>query len=180
MVPVDGIPILVFSSTLLLIMTISSAVDTMNTTESIRDSEVMVSADGSFKLGFFSPGSSQNRYLGIWYNKTSERTVVWVANREIPLTVSSGVLRVTHRGVLVLLNHNGNIIWSTNSSRSVRNPVAQLLDSGNLIVKDEGDGSMENLLWQSFDYPCDTLLPGMKLGRNTMTGLDRYLSSWKT
>uniref|UniRef100_A0A3N7EEZ8 Receptor-like serine/threonine-protein kinase n=1 Tax=Populus trichocarpa TaxID=3694 RepID=A0A3N7EEZ8_POPTR len=180
MVPVDDIPILVFSSTLLLIMTISSAVDTMNTTESIRDSEVMVSADGSFKLGFFSPGSSQNRYLGIWYNKISGRTVVWVANREIPLTVSSGVLRVTHRGVLVLLNHNGNIIWSTNSSRSVRNPVAQLLDSGNLIVKDEGDGSMENLLWQSFDYPCDTLLPGMKLGRNTMTGLDRYLSSWKT
>jgi hypothetical protein len=109
MVPVDGIPILVFSSTLLLIMTISSAVDTMNTTESIRDSEVMVSADGSFKLGFFSPGSSQNRYLGIWYNKISERTVVWVANREIPLTDSSGVLRVTHRGgVLVLLNHNGN------------------------------------------------------------------------
>ncbi|RVW37246.1 G-type lectin S-receptor-like serine/threonine-protein kinase [Vitis vinifera] len=29
-----------------------------------------------------------------------------------------------------------------------------------------------------FDYPGDTLLPGMKFGWNRVTGLDRYLSSW--
>ncbi|KAK3036171.1 hypothetical protein RJ639_029908, partial [Escallonia herrerae] len=57
--------------------------------------------------------------------------------------------------------------------------VAQLSDTGNLVLKDTrtDDG---NFLWQSFDYPSDTLLPGMKLGKNFETGLERYLSSWKS
>ncbi|XP_019229501.1 PREDICTED: G-type lectin S-receptor-like serine/threonine-protein kinase At4g27290 isoform X2 [Nicotiana attenuata] len=59
---------------------------------------------------------------------------------------------------------------------SVQNPVAQLLDSGNLVVKEAGGG---NFLWQSFDHPTDTLLPGMKLGWNFVTGREVYLSSWK-
>ncbi|KAG5235585.1 G-type lectin S-receptor serine/threonine-protein kinase [Salix suchowensis] len=140
----------------------------------------MVSADGSFKMGFFSPGSSKKRYLGIWYNKVSVMTVVWVANRETPLTNSSGVLKITSEGLLVLLNHNESIIWSSNISRSARNPVALLLDSGNLVVKEVDDNDPENSLWQSFDYPSDTLLPGMKIGRNSITGFDRHLTSWKT
>ncbi|KAK3019222.1 hypothetical protein RJ639_003805 [Escallonia herrerae] len=50
---------------------------------------------------------------------------------------------------------------------------------GNLVLKDTrtDDG---NFLWQSFDYPSDTLLPGMKLGKNFETGLERYLYSWKS
>uniref|UniRef100_A0A2N9H8W4 Apple domain-containing protein n=1 Tax=Fagus sylvatica TaxID=28930 RepID=A0A2N9H8W4_FAGSY len=38
----------------------------------------------------------------------------------------------------------------------------------------------DNILWQSFDYPCDTLLPDMKIGWDLATGLDRYLTSWKS
>nr|KYP43251.1 S-locus-specific glycoprotein S13 [Cajanus cajan] len=34
--------------------------------------------------------------------------------------------------------------------------------------------------WQSFVYPCDTMMPGMKLGWNLVTGLDRFWSSWKS
>ncbi|KAJ6894432.1 hypothetical protein NC652_028259 [Populus alba x Populus x berolinensis] len=177
---VDSTSALLYISILLLIIKITTAIDTINTTQTIRDGDSMVSADGSFKMGFFSPGSSKNRYLGIWYNKVSVMTVVWVANREIPLTNSSGVLRVTGEGILVLLNHNESIIWSSNASRSARFPVAQLLDSGNIVVREEDDSDLENSLWQSFDYPCDTLLPGMKMGRNSITGFDRYLTSWKT
>ncbi|RVW12922.1 G-type lectin S-receptor-like serine/threonine-protein kinase [Vitis vinifera] len=135
---------------------------------------------GNFELGFVHLGTSKNQYLGIWYKKVTPRTVVWVANRELPVTDSSGVLKVTDQGSLVILNGSNGLIWSSNSSRSARNPTAQLLDSGNLVIKSGNDSDPDNFLWQSFDYPGDTLLPGMKHGRNTVTGLDRYLSSWKS
>jgi hypothetical protein len=34
------------------------------------------------------------------------------------------------------------------------------------------------VLWQSFNYSTDTLLPGMKLWRNHKTGEDNCLVSW--
>ncbi|KAL6313975.1 hypothetical protein AAG906_011706 [Vitis piasezkii] len=145
---------------------ISIAVDTITVNQHIRDGETITSAGGTFELGFFSPGNSKNRYLGIWYKKVAPRTVVWVANRET--------------GILVLVNDTNGIVWNSNSSRSALDPKAQLLESGNLVMRNGNDSDPENFLWQSFDYPGDTLLPGMKLGRNRVTGLDWYLSSWKS
>uniref|UniRef100_A0A2N9F4K3 Bulb-type lectin domain-containing protein n=1 Tax=Fagus sylvatica TaxID=28930 RepID=A0A2N9F4K3_FAGSY len=146
----------------------STTLDTITPSQPIRDhhGETLVSAGGSFELGFFSPGSSKNRYVGIWY-VISKGTVVWVANRETPLENHSGVLNVTEKGILVLLDTaNNTIIWSSsNTSRTAgNNPTAQLLDSGNLVVKDRNIDNPDNILWQSFDYPCDTLLPDMKVG----------------
>ncbi|XP_035547135.1 G-type lectin S-receptor-like serine/threonine-protein kinase At4g27290 [Juglans regia] len=87
---------------------------------------------------------------------------------------------VTDEGVLALLNRTNNIVWSSNSSRRSENPVAQLLDNGNLVVKDGNVDDPNKFLWRSFDYPCDTFLPEMKIGRNFVTGIDRILSSWKS
>ncbi|KAL8046476.1 hypothetical protein ABFX02_08G179700 [Erythranthe guttata] len=90
-------------------------------------------------------------------------------------------MRVVEPGILVLVNDTNGIIWSTNTSRTVQNPIAQLLDSGNLVVKDaNSDDDREGFLWQSFDHPTDTLLPGMKLGWNFVTGLEVYMSSRKS
>ncbi|XP_022717013.1 G-type lectin S-receptor-like serine/threonine-protein kinase At4g27290 [Durio zibethinus] len=160
-------------------ITVSVTVDGLNTTHSIRDGDTLVSAGGIFELGFFSTGSSSKRYLGIWYTN-SVTTVPWVANREVPLDDRSGVVTVTNQGILVLLDGNGSAVWSSNASRPVRSPVVQLLDSGNLVVKDEGDSNLENFIWQSFDYPGNTFIAGMKIGWDFRTGLDRYLSSWKS
>ncbi|XP_024157088.1 G-type lectin S-receptor-like serine/threonine-protein kinase At4g27290 isoform X1 [Rosa chinensis] len=158
----------------------STAGGSTSTFQSIRDGQTIVSTTGNFELGFFSPPTgSNNRYVGIWYKKISS-TIVWVANREAPLTDSSGVLQVTNPGILVLLNYTKSIVWSSNTSRSAENPVAQLLDSGNLVVTDGSDTDPENFLWQSFDYPSDTLLPGMKLGWNKVTGFSRRLTSWNS
>lgn len=46
-------------------------------------------------------------------------------------------------------------------------------------MRDEGDGE-NNYLWQSFDHPCDTLLPGMKLGINLQTRQTWVMNSWKS
>ncbi|KAF3450144.1 hypothetical protein FNV43_RR06224 [Rhamnella rubrinervis] len=180
------LPSFLFSITnlLLLLFTSSatSALDSIGPFQSISDGQTLVSKQGSFRLGFFSPGISKNRYLGIWYNNIPTRTVVWVANRCNPINDSSGLLTINSRGNLVLFGHNNNEseVWSTRSVKQAKNPLVQILDNGNLALRDEEDGgNPEAYLWQSFDYPCDTLLPEMKLGWDLRTGLKRSLSAWK-
>ncbi|XP_038987733.1 receptor-like serine/threonine-protein kinase SD1-8 [Phoenix dactylifera] len=156
----------------------SIAGDTITPSTPLSDGETLVSAGGNFELGFFSPGSSKNRYLGIWYKNISTHTVVWVANREAPLTDGTGSLNISSDGNLILYNQAAKVLWSTNSSKA-SSPVAQLLDTGNFVLK-EGNSDSHSFLWQSFNYPCDTLLPGMKLGWNLTTGFDLYLTTWKS
>ncbi|KAK3019226.1 hypothetical protein RJ639_003809 [Escallonia herrerae] len=113
--------LLLLSCLLSIRKSVCEAADTITTIHSIKNGDTIVSSGGSFEMGFFSPGNSKNRYMGIWYKETLPvMTVVWVANRKTPLTDIS------------------------------------------------------------FDYPSDTLLPGMKLGKNFEAGLQRYLSSWKS
>ncbi|XP_055823273.1 G-type lectin S-receptor-like serine/threonine-protein kinase At4g27290 [Solanum dulcamara] len=165
----------------LFILLVSEALDTITTDKSIREGDTVVSAGGIYELGFFSPGNSKNRYVGIWYKQISPRTVVWVANRDIPLDDTSGVLTLKPNGILVLVDNFNVSIWSSKSSRSLKNPKARILDSGNLVVNDGNERDLEiNFAWQSFDYPGNTLLPGMRLGRNLVTGMDWYTSSWKS
>ncbi|XP_038979332.1 receptor-like serine/threonine-protein kinase SD1-8 [Phoenix dactylifera] len=156
----------------------SIAGDTITPSTPLSDGETLVSAGGNFELGFFSRGNSKNKYLGIWYKNISTHTVVWVANREAPLTDRTGSLNISSDGNLILSNQTAKVFWSTNSSKA-SSPVAQLLDTGNFVLK-EGNSDSYSFLWQSFDYPCDTLLPGMKLGLDLTTGLDRYLTTWKS
>ncbi|KAK2984742.1 hypothetical protein RJ640_004567 [Escallonia rubra] len=151
----------------------------LDSNQSLADGEVLVSPGQSFELGFFSPNGSSNRYLGIWYKKFPQ-IFVWTANRVNPITDSNGVLAISSNGNLVLLNGSKSVMWSSNSLTSVHNSVAQLLDSGNLVLRENSSNvNTETYLWQSFDYPADTLLPDMKMGWNLANGLNRYLTSWK-
>ncbi|KAF2303588.1 hypothetical protein GH714_019713 [Hevea brasiliensis] len=154
------------------------SIDTITPTQFIKDGDILVSKGERFALGFFSPGTSTRRYVGIWYNKVSEQTVVWVGNRDNPINDASGVLTINSQGNLVLYEKNQTIpLWSTNFSTSTSNSMAQLQDSGNLVLLQR---DTERFLWQSFDYPTDTLLPNMKLGLNTRTGKNWVLTSWKS
>ncbi|XP_059660640.1 G-type lectin S-receptor-like serine/threonine-protein kinase At4g27290 [Cornus florida] len=139
----------------------------------------LVSAGKKFRLGFFSPNNSRNQYLGIWFESIPTQTVVWVANRDNPLNDSSGILKIGEDGNLILQDYTQRVVWSTNikDSSSKSSTVAQLLDSGNLVLRHE---SRDGYIWQSFDHPSDTLLAGMKLGKDLKNGLDRYLTSWKS
>ncbi|KAK1419591.1 hypothetical protein QVD17_28795 [Tagetes erecta] len=162
-----------------------AALDTLYANQELKDGNTLVSGGEMFELGFFSPGKSKNRYVGIWYKKISYGTVVWVANRETPITDRSGVLKLSQHGNLVILGgHHNNVVWSSHSTLfgwSNNSVVVQLLDSGNLVVRNKNENSTDqSFIWQSFDYPGDTLLPGMKFGKNLVTGLQRFMTSWKS
>ncbi|KAH9803115.1 G-type lectin S-receptor-like serine/threonine-protein kinase [Citrus sinensis] len=179
----DALSLLLICCKLLLIFSeFSFASDVLTSSQSLSDGNTLISKGGSFELGFFSPGSSENRYVGIWYKSIPVKTVVWVANRLKPINDSSGLLTINRTGNPVLTSLSMGIVWSASLSKEVQQTpvILQLLDSGNLILRGEQDGDSENYFWQSFDYPSDTLLPGMKLGWDLKTGLERRVTSWKS
>ncbi|RWW03337.1 hypothetical protein GW17_00033514 [Ensete ventricosum] len=141
----------------------------------------LISDGGSFELGFFSPVGSTNRYIGIWYHHIPVQTVVWVANRQRPVTGRSGKMSFETDGELVITDgKNSTVIWSS-GSLALGNPVARLLDNGNFVVKEEGsDDDPSSFAWQSFDFLTDTLLPGMKMGWNLTSGLNSNLTAWRS
>ncbi|KAL3733657.1 hypothetical protein ACJRO7_023084 [Eucalyptus globulus] len=147
---------------------LSTAADTLSSGQSMKDGDKLVSTGQSFELGFFSPGNSKNRNF------------FWVANRDKPLTDSHGFLTFSHDGDLVLVNQSKSVVWSSNLSRVVKNPVAQLLDTGNLVLRENSSLNSDDYRWQGFDHPSDTLLPGMKLGWDVKIGFERCLTSWKS
>ncbi|XP_062018404.1 G-type lectin S-receptor-like serine/threonine-protein kinase At4g27290 [Rosa rugosa] len=161
-----------------LVFSLCSAVDTISPIQSITRSNTLVSSGGRFELGLFSSGNSTAWYLGIWYTKFSN-IVVWVANRENPIPGSDGALTLTENGTLVLLDQMNKTVWFSNFSTVVEDPVAQLLETGNFVVRDKATAGSESYVWQSFDFPSDTLLAGMKLGWDFRTGLNKFLTSWK-
>ncbi|CAA7014238.1 unnamed protein product [Microthlaspi erraticum] len=67
------------------------SINTLSPTETLTISanRTIVSPGEVFELGFFkTTTSSQGNdrwYLGIWYKTISEKTYVWVANRDNPL-----------------------------------------------------------------------------------------------
>ena len=81
----------------------SFASNTITSSKSLSDGRTLVSKNGSFELGFFSPGSSKNCYVGIWYKNIPVKTVVWVANRLNPINDSSGLLIINKRAVLLAM-----------------------------------------------------------------------------
>ncbi|CAL5014686.1 unnamed protein product [Urochloa decumbens] len=169
------LPVLIFPMLLCFISSAAGATsDTLNNGGNITDGETLVSSGGSFTLGFFSPtGVPAKRYLGIWFTASPD-AVCWVANRDSPLSNdTSGVLVIRSPGIILrLLDGSGHAAWSSNTTSSAPDAVAQLLDSGNLVVREQ-QRSGGNVLWQSFGDPSNTLVAGMTLGA------ERSLTSWR-
>ncbi|KAG6520615.1 G-type lectin S-receptor-like serine/threonine-protein kinase At2g19130 [Zingiber officinale] len=166
----------------------SSAIstDTIYAETSLSGNQTITSRGGRFVLGFFTPPGSAgttsfNYYIGIWYNKISVLTPVWVANRANPVTdPTASELKISADGNLVLINQFKSVIWSTNVttiSSSNSTVVVVILDNGNLQLRDGSNSSL--VFWQSFDHPTDTWLPGAKLGFNKITKRSQHLTSWK-
>ncbi|KAM1010064.1 hypothetical protein TB1_044707 [Malus domestica] len=162
---------------------VSLAADTISENQSLSGDQTIASAGGMFELGFFKPGQLSNYYIGIWYSKqvVSEMTVVWVANREIPVADRFSSVLTILDGNLVLLNMSKNPVWSTDLSSTTSSGSVQavLLDSGNLVLRAGSSHNTSEPLWQSFDHPTHTWLPGGRLGFNKITDHTQILTSWK-
>ncbi|KAI9198637.1 hypothetical protein LWI28_019511 [Acer negundo] len=93
---------------------------------------------------------SYNNY--IW----SGVEVYWLANRNKPVH-ENATLELHTNGDLILRDADGSFVWSTNTSHM---SVAglQMLNTGNLVLFNDNNKT----IWQSFDHPTDTLLPGQK------------------
>ncbi|XP_016492886.1 G-type lectin S-receptor-like serine/threonine-protein kinase At4g03230 [Nicotiana tabacum] len=158
----------------------SLGIDMISVNHSIFGNQTIVSSGENFELGFFKPGTSKKYYLGIWYRNVIPQTVVWVANREKPLSATdmmSAELKVLD-GNLVLITESKSLFWSTNiSSTSSNSLVATISDDGNLIFSDGLNSTPP--LWQSFDHPTDTWLPNAKTKYDKRSNTTKNIISWK-
>ncbi|WOG98739.1 hypothetical protein DCAR_0418084 [Daucus carota subsp. sativus] len=154
--------------------------DVIGIGQTLSGNQTISSKGETFELGFFTPGQSKKYYIGIWYKNFGNKTVVWVANRNHPVfNPYDSQLKLFPNGNLALLNDSRIQIWSSNSTvKRYNSSVAILLDSGNFVIRDNQDSS--DIIWQSFDYPTDTWLPGGKIGYNFNIKKEKiYLTSWR-
>ncbi|KAL0926662.1 hypothetical protein M5K25_002903 [Dendrobium thyrsiflorum] len=153
------------------------ATNSLSLGQSLSGNQTLVSKDGTFALGFFTPGNSHKFYIGIWYNKLPGQTIIWVANRKAPVSdPTTSKLQISDLGNLVLLDSAKSQVWSSNSTAKVN--IAILLDTGNLVLRNDSNSEVD--LWQSFAHPTDTWMPGGWLGVNKITGEYQSLTSWKS
>ncbi|XP_059437225.1 G-type lectin S-receptor-like serine/threonine-protein kinase At4g27290 [Corylus avellana] len=161
----------------------SIAGDTLSPGHSLSHSksETILSKGDTFELGFFKPGTSLKIYLGIWHKRFGQKdNIVWVANRENPLShPSSSTLILSEDGNLLLFQRSSKVpFWSTNLAFQGPNTTEAVLgDDGNFVLRDRSNASC--IFWESFDHPTDTWLPGAKLGIDKVTGKPQQLISWK-
>ncbi|VAI80388.1 unnamed protein product [Triticum turgidum subsp. durum] len=152
------IPILI----LLSLSSFCKSDDQLTYAKPLTSGNTLVSKGGDFALGFFSPTSSNRTlYLGIWYHNIPKHTVVWVANRNKPITSSvSAELAISNTSGLILSDSQGQTVWATNNKITAGDTgvTAVILDTGNLVLRSSNGTD----IWQSFDHPTDTVLPGMR------------------
>ncbi|KAG6385143.1 hypothetical protein SASPL_153971 [Salvia splendens] len=163
---------------------LSHAADTLSLNQTLSGDQTIVSSGGKFELGFFSPGKSSKYYIGIWYRNITDKTVIWVANREAPISDKHSAQLKFSKGNLMLVNESQIEIWSTGLSTtdSRSSASAVLLDDGNLVLR-QGLGSNSSSpalnLWESYNNPSHTWMPGARIGYNKITKKKQILTSWR-
>ena len=97
-------------------------------------------------------------------------TSVWYYDRNHPFNSDSAVLSLDYSGVLKLEFQDRKPIIIYSSPQPNNNTVATMLDTGNFVLQQLHPNGTKSILWQTFDYPADILIPTMKLGVNRKTG----------
>ncbi|KAF8775300.1 hypothetical protein HU200_004707 [Digitaria exilis] len=163
---------------LLLLSLASHARDTITRRKPLIGNETLVSAGtGSFVFGFFTPtGSPHETYLGVWYARVTPRTVVWVLadaslDGSVEQNAQAELCVDCYDYDLLMTPPNTEMLWHLQAPGVAQR--ATLLDNGNLVLYDEDD----KVVWQGFDHPSGSLLPGMRVGL-AASGNNLSLPAW--
>ncbi|KAL6137976.1 hypothetical protein ACLB2K_063264 [Fragaria x ananassa] len=152
---------------------------------SALDTNIWASPNGDFAFGFFNRTDDPNYSVGIRFNSKSippgKQTLVWTAGANIMVGEKSYV-QLTQDGELVIIDSlKGVAVWSSKTSQ-LSVVSAALHDNGNLVLLN----GEKHIVWQSFNTPSDTLLPGQNFSRSQMLRaasknlVSDYMSSYYT
>ncbi|KAH0996432.1 hypothetical protein GBA52_020296 [Prunus armeniaca] len=112
-----------------------------------------LSRSGLYAFGFYRQGNGYA--VGIFLAGIPQQTVVWTANRDNPPVSNNATLLFTGDGLALPTTEGQNYLAKSSGSAS----YASMLNSGNFVLYNSG----REIVWQSFDHPTDTLLPGQRL-----------------
>ncbi|VVA38415.1 PREDICTED: G-type lectin S-receptor [Prunus dulcis] len=112
-----------------------------------------LSRSGLYAFGFYRQGNGYA--VGIFLAGIPQKTVVWTANRDDPPVSNNATLLFKGDGLALPTAEGQNYLVKSSGSSS----YASMLDSGNFVLYNSG----REIVWQSFDHPTDTLLPGQRL-----------------
>ncbi|XWS59155.1 hypothetical protein CRYUN_Cryun08bG0097600 [Craigia yunnanensis] len=129
----------------------------------VEENKSWVSSNGDFAIGFYNRPDQPNQFsVGIRFNSKSipvdKQTVVWVAGGDGTVSNNS-YFQLQENGELVLFDAlQSQEVWTSKTSQ-LSVALAFLHNDGNLVLLNE----KKDVVWQSFDNPGDTLLPGQRL-----------------
>ncbi|XP_066309357.1 putative receptor protein kinase ZmPK1 [Miscanthus floridulus] len=123
----------------------------------------LTSPDGTFSCGFQDAGENAFSF-SVWYTDAAEKTAIWTANPGAPVNGRGSRISFRRDGGLALDDANGSTVWESKTSGGGGALTISLLDTGNLLISDPSTGG--RTLWQSFDWPTDTLVPSQPLTKD--------------
>ncbi|KAL4651043.1 hypothetical protein ACB092_01G130100 [Castanea dentata] len=126
-----------------------------------KNNSYWLSSSGQFAFGFY---KKDNGFaIGIWMEAIQQKTVIWTAKRDDPPLPEDVNLRLNFSsdGMNIFTQNQG--LQTTVINAPLQSAFsASMLDTGNFVLYN----SSSMIIWQSFDFPTDTILPGQRLLEN--------------
>ncbi|XP_048439314.1 G-type lectin S-receptor-like serine/threonine-protein kinase LECRK3 [Pyrus x bretschneideri] len=111
-----------------------------------------LSRSGVYAFGFYKQGNGYA--VGIFLAGIPQTTIVWTAKRDDSPLPTNVTLDFTSDGFSLKPTPGQSFVIEYTSGSS-----ASMLDSGNFVIYN----ARQDIVWQSFEHPTDTLLPGQIL-----------------
>ncbi|KAK9058835.1 hypothetical protein SSX86_023678 [Deinandra increscens subsp. villosa] len=111
---------------------------------------------GNYSLGFLRVNQTQ---LALAVIHVPSKEPLWIAGNGL-LTQWSSKTRLSFNGSLVISNARTGVLWSSHTAGG----RVRLSDTSNLLIElmaaADQNGGGPSILWQSFDFPYNTLMEG--------------------